>query len=295
MSTTQWDRLIRYISARDGKVHYGEPIINEAGHLGIDDQARDGTLRVRRLNGSSAVTATATDEEDEVTQLLGPLTAAEVPIVRCIGLNYKTHIAEAGLSLPKYPMLFFKPKHTVADTFASIPIPKIGQLKCDYEGELTIVIGRDAKNVSEDDALDYVAGYVVGNDLSCRDWQADKEKAGAPQQFCFSKSFDQYAPLGPAIVSTEVLGECKESRIRTWVNDELRQDSSTAELVFGVRKLVSFLSMGQTLEAGSLIMTGTPGGIGHAIKPTPKYLQDGDEVVVEIEGIGKLRNTIKFE
>ena len=166
---------------------------------------------------------------------------------------------------------------------------------CDYEGELTIVIGRDAKNVSEADALDYVAGYVAGNDISCRDWQLEKDKAGAMQQWCFSKSFDRYAPLGPAIVSTRVLGDGGGLRIRTLVNGEVRQDSNTSDLCFNVRKLVSFYSTGQTLEAGSLIMTGTPGGVGAAMKPQPQFLRDGDEVVVEIERIGTLRNLIKFE
>lgn len=164
----------------------------------------------------------------------------------------------------------------------------------DYEGELTIVIGKAAKNVSEADALDYVAGYVSGNDVSCRDWQMEKDKAGMMPQWCFSKSFDKYAPLGPAIVSTKLLGDAKGLRLRTFVNGEERQNSDTSDLCFGVRKLVSFLSTGQTLEAGSLIMTGTPGGVGIGMKPQ-KFLKDGDEVVVDIEGIGKVVNVMKFE
>lgn len=113
-------------------------------------------------------------------------------------------------------------------------------------------------------------------------------------QWCFSKSFDKYAPLGPAIVSTKLLGEAKELRLTTFVNGEERQNSDTSDLCFGVRKLVSFLSTGQTLEAGSLIMTGTPGGVGIGMKPQ-KFLKDGDEVVVDIEGIGKVVNVMKFE
>lgn len=113
-------------------------------------------------------------------------------------------------------------------------------------------------------------------------------------QWCFGKSFDKYAPIGPAIVSPKVLGDAGRLGLRTYVNGELRQDSDTSDLCFGVRKLVSFYSTGQTLEAGSLIMTGTPGGVGAAMK-VPQYLQDGDEVVVEIDRIGKLRNVIKFE
>ena len=182
----------------------------------------------------------------------------------------------------------------MGDTRAPIPVPKLSQAMCDYEGELTIVIGKDAKNVSEERALEYVAGYVVGNDVSCRDWQLEKEKAGMMPQWCFGKSFDGYAPVGPVIVSPKILQDAGGLHLRTCVNGELRQDSDTSDLCFGVRKLVSFYSTGQTLEAGSLIMTGTPGGVAAAMK-VPQYLKDGDEVVVEIERIGKLRNSIKFE
>jgi 2-keto-4-pentenoate hydratase/2-oxohepta-3-ene-1,7-dioic acid hydratase in catechol pathway len=157
-----------------------------------------------------------------------------------------------------------------------------------------VVIGKDAKNVSEDEALDYVAGYVSGNDVSCRDWQMEKDKAGMMPQWSFSKGFDKYAPLGPAIVSTKILRDASGLSLNTIVNGEVRQSTNTSDLCFGVKKLVSFLSTGQTLEKGSLIMTGTPGGVGIGYKP-PKYLKDGDEVVVEIEGIGKLVNTMKFE
>ena len=203
-------------------------------------------------------------------------------------------VLETGFDLPANPTLFIKPSHTVSDTRSPVPIPALGQPKCDYEGELTIVIGKDAKNVSEADALSYVAGYTSGNDVSCRDWQMDKDKAGMMPQWSFSKSFDKYAPLGPCIASTEVLGDASGLKLRTSVNGEVRQESDTGDLVFGVRKLVSFLSTGQTLQAGSLIMTGTPGGVGFGMKP-PVWLKDGDEVVVEIEGIGKVVNVMKFE
>ena len=183
----------------------------------------------------------------------------------------------------------------MADTRAPVPIPQLGQPMCDYEGELTIVIGKDCKNVSEADALDYVAGYVSSNDVSCRDWQMEKDKAGMMPQWSFSKSFDKYAPLGPCIASTALLGDASGLKLRTYVNGDLRQESDTADLVFGVKALVSFLSTGQTLQAGSLIMTGTPGGVLLGMKPKPIYLKDGDEVVVEIERIGKVKNVMQFE
>lgn len=203
-------------------------------------------------------------------------------------------VLETGFDLPTHPTLFLKPGQAVADTRAPVPIPALGQPQCDYEGELTIVIGRDCKNVSEADALDYVAGYVAGNDVSCRDWQMDPAKAGMMPQWCFSKSFDKYAPLGPAIVSTRLLGDARGLALKTFVNGELRQEANTSDLCFGVRKLVSFYSTGQTLQAGSLIMTGTPGGVGIGFKPQ-KWLKDGDEVAVVIEGIGKVVNVMKFE
>lgn len=203
-------------------------------------------------------------------------------------------VLETGFDLPANPTLFFKSPETVTDTRSAVPIPALGQSHLDYEGELTIVIGADAKNVSEADALNYVAGYVTGNDVSCRDWQMEKDKAGMMPQWGFSKSFDKYAPLGPAIVSPKLLGDASGLRLTTKVNGEERQNSGTSDLVFGVKKLISFLSTGQTLKKGTIIMTGTPGGVGFGMKPA-KTLKDGDEVVVEIEGIGKVVNVMKFE
>jgi 2-keto-4-pentenoate hydratase/2-oxohepta-3-ene-1,7-dioic acid hydratase in catechol pathway len=204
-------------------------------------------------------------------------------------------VHELGFDIPTNPTMFFKPPLYVTDTRQTIPIPKPGQSHLDYESKLTIVIGRNAKNVSESDALDYVGGYVASNDVSCRDWQMDQDKAGHEQQWCFSKSFDKYTSLGPQIVGTRLLGEAKGLRLRTYVNGELRQDSNTSDFCFDVHRMVSFLSTGQTLPAGSLIMTGTPGGVALGMKPKPKYVQDGDEVVVEVEGIGKVRNVMEFE
>ncbi|KAF2479918.1 hypothetical protein BDY17DRAFT_318541 [Neohortaea acidophila] len=289
---TSWDRLVRYVSEKDGKIRYGEPIVSDE-KPDIDQLAQDGKLEVHVLEGAHPIDAKRTGEQDKVKKLLGPLTVKDVPIIRCVGLNYKTHILETGFDLPKNPTLFIKASPAVGDTRAPVPIPPLGQPQCDYEGELTVLIGADAKNVSEADALNYVAGYVTGNDVSCRDWQMDKEKAGMMPQWSFSKSFDNYAPLGPCLVSSRLLGDGGKLKLRTWVNGEERQNSDTSDLCFGVRKLVSWFSQGQTLQKGSLIMTGTPGGVGVAMKPQT-YLKDGDEVAVEIEGIGRLVNTMKF-
>ncbi|TKA34292.1 hypothetical protein B0A50_00272 [Salinomyces thailandicus] len=291
---THWDRLIRYVSAKDSQTRYGDPIIpaTDAKNPDIDALALKGGLRVKVLEGPTPVRAKPTGEEDEVGRLLGPLTPEDVAVVRCTGLNYRSH--KTGFDLPANPTLFLKPRTTITDTRHSIPIPPLAQSQCDYEGELTIVIGRSGKNIPEASALDYVAGYTCGNDVSCRDWQMEKPKAGMMPQWCFSKSFDEYAPCGPCVVSTQVLGDAAGLGLRTLVNGEVRQESNTGDLVFGVRRLVSFFSQGQTLEEGSVIMTGTPGGVGLGFKP-PRWLKDGDEVVVEIEGVGKVVNRMKFE
>jgi len=203
-------------------------------------------------------------------------------------------VLETGRPLPTVPTLFTKPAQSVADWGEAIPIPKIAQECCDYEGELVIVIGKDGKNISEEDALDYVAGYTVGNDVSARDWQRLPTKAGPVPQWSFSKSFDKYAPLGPVLVSTKLLHDAGKQGLRTIVNGEVRQEGSTSDLCFGVRQLIAFCSQGQTLKKGSLIMTGTPGGVGLFMKP-PTFLKSGDRVDVEIEGIGRLTNRIVYE
>lgn len=154
-------------------------------------------------------------------------------------------------------------------------------------------MGRDARDVTEDESLDFVGGYVTGNDLSCRVWQRDPNYAGNVPQWCFSKGFDGFAPIGPMIVSPSVMGAADQQSLKTYVNGEVRQDSDTSDLLFGVRKIVSFLSQGTTLEKGTLIMTGTPAGVALGMKP-PLYLKHGDVVDVQIGGLGGLRNKLRF-
>lgn len=201
---------------------------------------------------------------------------------------------ETGRSLPVCPTVFCKPATTIAGPGDTIPIPIIAQAKGDYEGELVIVIGRDAKNVDENRALEYVACYTVANDISARDWQRDIEKAGPVPQWSFSKSFDKYAPIGPCLVSREVLQAADNLELSTTVNGKIRQQTNTSDLWFNVAKLIAFCSQGQTLQAGSIILTGTPGGVGLFMSP-PQFLQPGDEVAVEISGIGRIVNKISFE
>jgi len=287
-----WDRLVRYVSASDGTVKYGQPIL-DSPDANVAALAKEGKLEVHVAEGSDPLAARPGSQKDQVKSLLGPFRVEDVPIIRCIGLNYKTHIKETGRPLPTCPTVFTKPAPAIADHDSAIPIPKIAQQQCDYEGELTILIGRDAYDVSSQDALNYVAAYTVGNDISARDWQREPGKAGVVPQWSFSKSFDKYAPVGPVLVSSAVLGAADNQELQTIVNGQIRQKSNTNDLCHGVRELVAFCSHGQTLQKGSLIMTGTPGGVGLFMEP-PTFLQDGDVVEVEISGIGRLRNTVKF-
>jgi 2-keto-4-pentenoate hydratase/2-oxohepta-3-ene-1,7-dioic acid hydratase in catechol pathway len=287
-----WDRLVRYVSASDGTVKYGQPIL-DSPDVDVAALAEEGKLEVHVAEGENPLAARPGSQKDQVKSLLGPFRVEDVPIIRCIGLNYKTHIKETGRPLPTCPTVFTKPAPAITDHDSPIPIPKIAQEQCDYEGELTILIGKDAYDVSPEDALNYVAAYTVGNDISARDWQREPGKAGVVPQWSFSKSFDKYAPVGPVLVSSAVLGAADKQELQTIVNGEVRQKGNTSDLCHGVRDLVAFCSQGQTLQKGSLIMTGTPGGVGLFMKP-PTFLKDEDVVEVEISGIGRLRNTIKF-
>jgi 2-keto-4-pentenoate hydratase/2-oxohepta-3-ene-1,7-dioic acid hydratase in catechol pathway len=204
-------------------------------------------------------------------------------------------VQEGGRKPPPYPSIFIKPRASVASYNEPIPIPRLAQEdQLDYEGELCIVIGKTGKNIPESEALDHIAGYVSSNDVSARKWQRDPAFAGGVPQWCFSKGFDKYAPLGPMLVSPRVVGNAGNLRLQTWVNGELRQDTNTSDLLFGVEKIVAFISQGTTLEKGTVIMTGTPAGVAMGMKE-PKWLKDGDVVEVRVEELGSVKNTMSFE
>lgn len=292
---SSWNRLIRFV-ANDGKIYRGEPAISDTAYDIGKLFAAGETIKAKVVVGENIFTdAQVTDEILEVKKLLGPLTADDVPIIKCVGLNYMKHIREAGRTPPPYPSIFYKPRFSVADHGEPIPIPKIAQKKqCDYEGELCVVIGKTGRDIKEEDALGYIVGYVSGNDVSSRTWQRDPTYAGGVPQWCFSKSFDKYAPLGPVLVSTKVISNPGALKLETRVNGEVRQNTNTDDLLFSVPKVIAFISQNTTLEAGTVIMMGTPGGVGAGMKP-PKYLNDGDVVEVEIEKIGTLSNKMDFE
>lgn len=223
----------------------------------------------------------------------GPLLAPVLPpAIYCIGLNYRAHAAELGRPLPEFPMIFVKTINTVQNPGAPILLPRSSAAshEVDYECELAVVIGRTARNVPRERALDYVLGYTAANDVSARDWQFKWGNG----QFCQAKCFDTFCPLGPVLVTADEIPDPAGLPIRTRVNGELRQNSTTADLIFDVPTLIAFLSASKTLRPGTVILTGTPGGVGAAFSP-PRYLKAGDTVTIEIDGIGTLQNHVAEE
>jgi len=211
------------------------------------------------------------------------------PILRppkflAIGLNYADHVAESGLERPAIPTVFNKQSTCVTGPRDPVHMPRVSKL-LDYEGELGFVIGRRCRHVPRDRAHEVIAGYLVVNDVSVRDWQL------RVPTWTMGKSFDTHGPIGPWITTPDELGDPHALRIRTWVGGDLRQDSNTKNLIFDCFAIVEHLSTAFTLEPGDVVATGTPGGVGIASKP-PRLLHVGDVVRVEIEGLGALENTV---
>ncbi|KAI9170557.1 hypothetical protein HJFPF1_00025 [Paramyrothecium foliicola] len=291
-----WSRLIRF-EATDGRILRGEPILPWP-EFDLGTTTEETELQAYMIDGDdiydTSGTTRVTDTIVTVKHLLGPLTVHEVPILRCVGLNYSKHVKEAGRKPPPFPFIFFKPSTTVLDHGANVVIPTIAQDdQADYEGELCIVIGKDAKDVAIEDASSYIAAYTVGNDISSRKLQRNPDLAGVVPQWGFSKGFDTYAPLGPALVRPDLIGDPKELLLQTTIDGEIRQKEFVQDMLFDCAYLVSYLSTGTTLQKGSIIMTGTPGGVGAGFTP-PRWLTPGISMEVTISKIGTLRNGIIF-
>ena len=259
--------------------------------------AQDGTVRLAAENtagghidihGDIFGKFELTDRESQVAKILAPI---EPPVILCIGHNYRKHVEETGAKMPQHPVLFLKNLGAIQNPGDPIVLPtKLRSDEVDYECELAVVIGKQCKNVSKADALDFVLGYTAANDVSARDWQ--RRFGGG--QFCRGKSFDTFAPLGPVLVTKEEIPNPNALRIETRVNGETRQSSSTADMIFDVPVLIEFLSGSTTLCPGTIILTGTPSGVGMAMNP-PRYLAPGDVVEIDIEKIGVLRNPVIAE
>ncbi|MEN0111080.1 MAG: fumarylacetoacetate hydrolase family protein [Planctomycetota bacterium] len=268
-------RIVRFLLARDDRPCYGVEHPGGGVTLAEGDPFTEEGLR-------------DTGEAAEIATLLAPVRPAAI---LGIGMNYAAHAAEGGRPAPERPVLFMKTPSAVQRPGGPIELPRrLLSEKVDYEAELAVVIGRRCKNVSREDALGCVLGYTCANDVSARDWQ----RHGGGGQFCRGKTFDTFAPLGPAIVTTDELGDASGLRLRTVINGETLQDGVTDDMLFDVPALVEFLSASVTLEAGTVILTGTPPGVGFARTP-PRWLRPGDEVTVEIDRIGRLTNPVVEE
>ncbi|MBS7287761.1 MAG: fumarylacetoacetate hydrolase family protein [Candidatus Freyarchaeota archaeon] len=252
----------------------GEPLlerIREAA-LSLSDRLQDAGLRAKRV----------------VYPLADVKLMAPVPRpgkIICLGLNYSDHAEEAGMSPPEEPVLFSKPATAVVGHDDPVIYPKVSS-QLDYEVELAVVVGKRGKDIPEEDAYDYVAGYTVFNDISARDIQF------RGIQWFRGKSFDTFAPMGPCLTLKDEIPDPHNLKIQMRVNGELRQNSSTRNMIFKIPYLISFISAGMTLEPGDVIATGTPSGVGIYSKPQPKLLKPGDVMEASIEKIGTLRNRV---
>ena len=207
------------------------------------------------------------------------------PKIICLGLNYRDHAEESGAEIPDEPIIFMKPRTSIIGHEEPIVKP-IFVKKLDYEAELAMIIAKRGKNISISEAADYIFGYTAFNDVSARDIQF---KDG---QWTRGKSLDTFAPIGPCITTSDQIGDPMDLKIMTRVNGEVRQNSSTRNMIFNVYEIIYHLSRIMTLEPCDIIATGTPGGVAAFMKPKPKFLKAGDIVEIEIEGIGTLRNPV---
>ncbi len=241
-----------------------------------------------KLEGDLFTGLKETGETVSPESLLAPL---EPEAILCIGLNYRRHAEEGNAPIPEFPVLFMKSKAAVQNPGGPIELPRhLRSDQVDYECELAVVIGKRCKNVSREEALDYVLGYTCANDVSARDWQ----RARGGNQWCRAKTFDTFCPLGPCLVTRDEIPDPSALKIKTVLNGEVMQDWTTDDMIFDVPSLIAFLSSGTTLLPGTVILTGTPHGVGFARTP-PVFLQPGDTVSVEISGIGTLTNPVVEE
>ncbi len=258
---------------------------NNQGAVGYAAEMDDALVEVE---GNLTIGFTPTDKNVHAARVLAPVAPTSI---FCIGLNYRRHAEESGAKIPKHPVLFMKGVNALNHPHDPIRLPRaLASGQVDFECELAVVIGRSCKNVSRSDALKHVAGYTCANDVSARDWQ--KEWGGG--QWCRGKTFDTFCPLGPRLVTPDEIPDPNVLRIQTRLNGEIMQDSNTRDMIFDVPTLIEFLSGSTTLLPGTVILTGTPEGVGMARKP-PVWLKSGDTVKIEIEGIGCLANPVEEE
>ncbi|PQE12292.1 fumarylacetoacetate hydrolase protein [Rutstroemia sp. NJR-2017a BVV2] len=299
-----WTHAIRFIAKEDHQIHIGQ-LVDTSQDVGIATfEGKE--VKAYEINGTlfnGKITKTVLT----VQQLLSPIDRSECNFIRCLGLNYRDHATEANLPLPKAPILFTKPRTALAGPYpATINVPKAAQDgSSDYEAELCLVIGKTGRDISEEDALDYVLGYTASNDVSARVMQL------LTSQWSFSKGLDSSCPIGPVLVSPSVIPDPQALKIKAIYDGQTVQDghtkydnhrrrmrnllaNNTRDMIFNIRQQISYLSQGTTLEAGSIFLTGTPAGIGYFRDPKV-VLKDGGDIRIEIEKIGTLINKVRYE
>lgn len=260
-------RIARFIDA-EGDVAYGRPVDMQHAHV---------------MRGDLFDRHTFAERPVRVAKFLAPV---DPPNVIAIGLNYKAHAEEQGLkTLPAEPLIFLKATTSVIGPGEPIVLPASAPNEVDFEAEIAVIIARRARKVSEAAALEHVLGYTIANDVSARDCQKVRDK-----QWARGKSFDTFCPLGPIVVTPDEL-DGNACPIRAVLNGRVMQESNTADMIFPIRHLVSYLSHQFTLLPGTVILTGTPPGVGFARKP-PIFMRPGDNIAIEIDGIGRLENPV---
>ena len=267
------------------------------GMLAADGTVRDLSDHVEDITGATL--------DDAALAKLAALDVAALPVVEgdvdlapcvggvgkflCIGLNYSDHAEEAGMPIPEHPILFMKANSAIVGPNDDVVLPR-GSVAGDWEVELGVVIGKTAKYVSEEDALDYVAGYCVVNDVSERDFQIK-----LTGQWTKGKSCDTFGPIGPWLVSRDEVADPQNLSLSCDVNGQRMQSGTTGKMIFSVAEIIAHLSQLMTLHPGDVIATGTPPGVGMGIKPDPIYLKPGDVMELEIEGLGRQRQTVRAD
>lgn len=291
-------RLIRY--RREGKADYGVltadrviclPTLAELQNRQLPETLED-FIGLGPEGVKDAEKMVEDSSEKEIKNSSFPVNRVKLlppvrtpPKIVCLGLNYRDHAAEQDAALPDEPIIFMKPHTTIIGPQENIVKPKFVK-KLDYEAELAVVVGRRGKDIPVSEAECYILGYTILNDVSARDIQFKDE------QWTRGKSLDTFAPTGPCITTIDQLRDTSNISIRTWVNNQLRQDSTTEEMVLDVNQIIYHLSRVMTLEPCDIIATGTPAGVGFALQPQPKFLKHGDVVRIEIEHIGVLQNRV---
>jgi 2-keto-4-pentenoate hydratase/2-oxohepta-3-ene-1,7-dioic acid hydratase in catechol pathway len=226
-----------------------------------------------------------TPKKVKIKKLLCPIQSSNI---LALGLNYRRHAQETKMDVPDYPIVFMKATSSVIGHEEPILLPAAGPERVDYEAELAVVIGKSVKNLKTSEALDCILGYTCANDISARDWQFEKQKG----QWVRGKSFDTFCPLGPWLVTKDEIADPNRLHVRAILNEgDILQDSDTSNMIFDIAAIISFLSQSMTLLPGTVILTGTPEGVGFTRQP-PLFLKAGDRITVEIEGVGRLSNPV---